>query len=339
MTETFRLRKSVKYQGIAFAAIFLAVLIAYSSIFFLKEPARHGFKGEHSVAIVGGMGLAVFGTMFLLSVYPWAAYYMEQFTIDGTTLSIRSMLQNRQFDVSELQSVKWRAYPAGGSILFHAWSFKVRLDLYGYAKPDRLRIIRALHELLPPHLQEGWSLFCHKVALPLRDGKPYIVRAEPSAQFCTITRRRYDRMLVVGFPLSLAVAAVLWVGLDQRQFLVLPLLIIAAWLLLRFSVPPGGGSEVRVGSTSQGRALFIGYGTVVSALLLMIGLTLFGVKKPIACGIGCAVLAAGVPPMMHWLLKADKQRRTADEQAAASAPALWQECEGAGAKVAQGGTT
>jgi hypothetical protein len=37
----------------AFTAIFLIALVAYSSIFFLDEPAKHGFKERHSVAVVG----------------------------------------------------------------------------------------------------------------------------------------------------------------------------------------------------------------------------------------------------------------------------------------------
>ena len=68
MTETFRLRKSVKHQRMTFAALFFAAMVGYGSIFFLEEPAKHGFKGEHSVVIVGGMGLAVFGTMLLMSI-------------------------------------------------------------------------------------------------------------------------------------------------------------------------------------------------------------------------------------------------------------------------------
>ena len=56
MSETFRLRKTVKYQGMAFTTVFLAALVGYSSIFFLEEPAKHGFKGEHFVAVVDGVG-------------------------------------------------------------------------------------------------------------------------------------------------------------------------------------------------------------------------------------------------------------------------------------------
>lgn len=172
MNETFRLAKKVKYQGMACTACFLAAVLGYSTIFFLEEPAKHGFKGEDSVAFVGWMGIAVFGTMLLVSIYIWAAYYVERFTINGTTLSVRSMFQNRRFDACDIQSLRWRVYPKGGSIRFRILGCNARLDFDGYENHDRLQIIRALRELVPSEMQEGWPIFCHKVALPLGDGKP-----------------------------------------------------------------------------------------------------------------------------------------------------------------------
>jgi hypothetical protein len=333
MSETFRLRKWVKYQGMAFTAIFLVALFGYSSVFFLEEPAKHGFRGEHSVAIVGGMGLSVFGSMLLMSIYLWAAYYVERFTINGTTLSIRSLLQSRQFDVSELQRQKWRVHPVGGSILFRVLGSKARLDLYGYAKDDRLKIIRALHELVPAQVQEGWPLFCHQVALPLRDGIPSIVRSEQSSKLYTITRKRYDRMLVFGFPLSVALAIAMWASLDLWQFFVLPFLAIAAWILLRFHVPREGRSEARLTSTPLGRAHLIGWGAIVSSQILLLGLALLDVAKPIACSIACILLVAAIPPMLYFNFKSAKQRRTEVEQTAELASARWQQGEGAAANT------
>jgi hypothetical protein len=324
MNQTFRLQKTVKYQGMAFTAVFLAAILGYTSIFFIKEPAKHGFKGPHSVAFVGWMGIVVFGTMTLASIYMWAAYYVERLSINGTTLSIRSILQKRQFEISELQCLKWRIHPFGGSILFRMLGSKTRLDLRGFGIDDRLRIIRALHDLVPSHVQEGWPLFCHKVALPLRDGKPSIVRADPSAGYFTITRKRYDRMLSVALPLSVVLAVFLWASLKLWQFTALPLLVIAAWLLLRFDVPAEGKSEVRLTSTSQGRGQLIGMGAVVLSLLLMIGLALVGVGKSIACGVTLVVLLLAFPPMLFLFHKADKQRRIADERAAEPASLEWE---------------
>jgi hypothetical protein len=303
----------------------LAVLIGYISLFFLDEPAKHGFKREHSAAVLGGAGIALFGTMLLGSLYMWTAYYVERFTITGSVISIRSMLQNCQFDISELQALKWQNYPAGGGIRFRILGSKARLDLNGYSESDRLRIVRALRGLVPSDVQEGWPMFCHKVALPLRDGKPSIVRREPNATFYPINRKRYDRILIVALPLSVALAIGFWLRLKLWEFAAMPFLVIAAWLLLRFNVPAKGRTETRLTSTSHGMASIIGMGGVVLSQLLMIGLALLGVDKSIACWTGLAVLLATFPPMLFFLHKADKQRRIGDEQAAELAPLEWME--------------
>jgi hypothetical protein len=327
MHETFRLKKSVKYQGMAFSAIFLAVVVAYGSVFFLKEPAKHGFNGKYSVAIAGGMGLVIFGTMLLLSLYVWAAYYVERITIKGTTLWVRSMLQDRQFDVSELRCLKWRAQPPGGSIHFHVLGSKTRVDFYGYAGDDRLQIIRALRDLVPLEMQEGWPAFCHKVALPLRDGEPQL-EYEPTAMLCTITRGRYDRQLVRGVPVMIAVATVLWAWLNAWQFFVLPFVFLAGELLLRFNVPPAGRREPTVTSTPQGRGVLLAYGAGTGAMLLMIGLPLIGVGKTIAMVTAYVLIGTVFPPLIYSVLTADKRRRAAEAEAVQLAPTLWQQGEG-----------
>jgi hypothetical protein len=330
MNETFRLQKKIKYQGIACTGFFAAVLMGYSSFFFLEDPAKHGFKGEHAAVAIGGFGVAVFGAMLLMSMYLWTAYYVERFTINGTMLSIRSMLQNRQFDASELQALEWRSYPAGGAILFRVLGSKARLDLHGYSEDDRLRIIRVLRDLVPSHVQQGWPMFCQKVALPLRDGEAWTMRQEPTAQFCTITRQRYDRMLLVALPLSLALTA--WLGwrLGLWQFAALPVVVVAAWLLLRFNTPVAGRTVTRLTSTAHGRGSIIGWGGVVISQVLMIGLRLLGAEKSTACWAALAVLLATFPPMLYLLHQGDKRRRDADLQASEWTDAQWRGGEAAG---------
>ena len=327
MNVTFRLRKMVKYQGMAYSTLFLAALIGCISIFFLEEPAKHGFKDAQSVARVGGLGVVVSSTMLILSIYTWLSYYVERFRFDGTLLSIRSMLQNRQFDVSEIECVRWKVYPIGGRIRFRVYGSRACLDLHGYSRSDRLRIIRALRNLVPVNKQQDWPMFCHKVAVPLRDGVPAVVRSDPSAEWCTINRRRYDRMLVICLPLSVALAVFVWWAFNLWQFLALPFLAVIAWVLLRYDVPQEGRAKKRLTSTSQGRAQLIGCVAVVSSQLLMVGLSLMGFGKLIACGTACVVLTLTCPPIMYLSLKSERHRKALDNQASQLAPTIWQEGE------------
>jgi hypothetical protein len=261
--------------------------------------------------------------MLLISVYLWAAYYVERFTISGTTLSIRSMLQNHQFDVSELESLIWRIRPVGGSIVFRVSGTKSRLDLYGYANDDRLRIIKALHDLVPISVQEGWPEFCHKVALPLRDRRSLLERGDLPPKYFKITRKRYDRMAAIAFPLSILVAVVPWIWLNVLEFFALPILVIGMWLLVRFHVPPDGLAETRLTLSSVSRFQRIAWGAILGTPLLMAGLRIWGVEESTAYLIGSIVMGSALLPLLYLQHKADQQQRIADEQAAPSAPGLW----------------
>jgi hypothetical protein len=43
MEQTFRLKKSVKYLGMAGSIVSLAAMVWGVSIFYLKDPVKHGF--------------------------------------------------------------------------------------------------------------------------------------------------------------------------------------------------------------------------------------------------------------------------------------------------------
>jgi hypothetical protein len=327
MNKTFRVRKAFFYQGIGGSAFFLAAVIGSVGLFFLPDPAEHGFNGQQSVAMVGGMGVAVCGTMLLVSLYVVAAYYVERFTIQGTRISIRSVFRNHEFDVSEVQSLKWIAYPRGGRICFRLSGSTARFDLSEYNEADRLDMIRSLHDLVPPQVQDNWPLYCHKVALPLRDGRAYVVRTSTVRQYCTISRKRYDRMLAIGLPVAVVLAVVLWAWLKTNEVIVLPFVVIGFWLLLRFHVPREGGTAERLTTNAQGYAAFIMLGAIMGSQLVVIGLRLWGIEKSTSCGVGCIILVPAVCVEVYLLHKAEKQRRAADEQAAQSAVADWQQGE------------
>jgi hypothetical protein len=131
-------------------------------------------------------------------------------------------------------------------------------------------------------------------------------------------------MLVFALPLSAALAAFLWRWLSDWRLVLLPLLVIGAWLLLRYQVPPEGRAEVRLTSTSTGRAQLFGWLTIVTSQCAMVGLAWLGFNKSLACGTGLVLAVTAFPPFIYLLVKADKQRRLAEEEAAKSAPIEWQ---------------
>jgi len=144
-------------------------------------------------------------------------------------------------------------------------------------------------------------------------------------------------MLAFVLPTSILVATALWAWLDLLQIFALPFLVIAAWLLLRFHVPPEGHRELKVTSLPHSRALFIGLGLYLCSPILLPGLLwllvwllgLLGVGKDTAGAIVCVPLVATLPPVFYWIYKSDKRQRNVDKQAAELAEVRWHQGEGA----------
>lgn len=309
MNATFHLSPKVKHQGIGCALLFLVAVVGYSSLLFLAEPEQHGFKGRPSVLVVSGMGIVVFGSMLLLSLYMWASYHATLFSINDTKITIQKLFQNHELGVNDLKLLKWRVYPSRGSVLFRTSSSKSSIALDGFSRADRLKIIRILRAFVSDQLQEGWPLFCHKVALPLRDGKPSILRSEPNAKLYTITRTRYDRILFIALPLSIALALLLWLQLDLPQSFVLPAFVLLLWLYIRSNIPSEGYVTTRLLSTSHGWFSLISWGAIVASQLLMISLILFDVSKETACWASVIVLLVAFPPMLYFMCRSEKEQK------------------------------
>ncbi len=324
---TCRPRKAILYQGLFYAVLFLGATVGYASLFFLDNPARQGFKGGWNAATLGGAGIAVFGLMFVLSLYTILTYYVERFAVDGSTFFVRSVFQNRQFDRTEIQSVQWKTSPNGGNLRFRAFGRTARLDLHGFDREDRLQIIRIVREMVPVTNQKGWNKFCHHIALPLRDDTSAMERVDDSIETVLVTRRRYDRLVCLLLPLSIVVAVLLWWWTALPQFFVLPPSVVGFWLLLRFSIRKEGSRTQRLTSHPAGRAQLAAWIAIALTQLLMVVLLVAGAGKNLVCTIGLVFLLVGMIPMFIWLLRASKQQKAADQRGAETADAEWQRGE------------
>jgi hypothetical protein len=317
MQLALRPRKSIKYLGI-FATVFFALaVIGYGSLFFVDEPTAHGFKSDRAAAVMATFGVILFSVFFLLSLFTWASYHVEQFSIEGTRISLRSVVRNLSFDAEDLHKLSWQT-PLGRAIAFQTAMGKAKLDLTNYERAARLQIIRLLRDLVPKERQERWPEFCQRVALPLRDGVPARARANPLIPVTTITRSRYDRLFIAALPVVTAAAVSLGLTLGFWQLLLLPFVMAGFWLLLRLSVPPEGRRFV-----CATRLQLIGALSMPLSMVTLIGLRLAGFEKPAACWVALAVMLPAVIPMMRQLLQDESRRRAEDELASATAPSEW----------------
>lgn len=324
MDETFRPRKAILFVAIACSVFSLAMIAGCTSIFFLENPKEHGFNGEHSVLFVGGMGLAVSVFFLLLSLYMLAVYFVERFSICGTTLTLRTVLRNHRFNVSDLERLIWKRH-GGGRVVFRCQHEKPYLDLHGYSIEDRLRVVSALRDLVPHDRQEGWPEFCHHVALRLRRFLESQTQRELMPGEMRITRSRYDRVAMIAVPSSVILAVAVGLGIGRWQFLALPALLIGFWGLLRSTVPMTGLVERRLTATPSGRAFTFYYLIFLIPPITGVALSFWGVEKSIVRAIMLAGAVISAVPVLHLCYKEDKKRRVADVEGLRTAPERWLE--------------
>ena len=310
MQQSFRPQRSTIYFLLAGVA-FSFVLLTGSIFIYLNDGS--GSKTRAAI-----MCLAVFGFMLSVSLYTLAYYFVERVTFRGTHVTIRTLFGTRDVDLDQLDSLSWRYPPIHGAIHVLAVDKRTKLSLHGYAKSDRLQIIRILRDLAPFEKQFGWPEFCHHVALPLRDGAAYGDRDGPASRKFTITRRRYHRAALIGVPLTLVVVLPVAIGLDVWLRLFLPIAVFGCWLLVRFIIPPAGEVHVHNG-TVESFASFVAYLLVAAALIA----NPLRLDQPALFVTGLTVMGAAWVAMLILNARSDRRRGGEDACAATDAPRIW----------------
>lgn len=319
MQETFRLVKGVRIVGFLIVAFCLLLCVASANLLFVDDPFGEGRSGVGT----GILGLCVFSPMLVWSCFLLASYYTDRFSIEGNKLTVRSNFQNRQFEVSDIETLRWMIHPNGGCVLFHVKGTYVRLNFSGRNTDDRLRIIRILRNSVPAELQVGWSIFCHKIALRLRDGFLAIARSEPSTPSRLKKRHRYNLLLLIAAPVSLVVAVSLADRFLMREFLALPVLVVAALIFLRSWDPKSRRTEVTPHSRWRNRANIFGAIGILGSTVAMFAVKLCELGTTAWSYLPIAVALASFPPLVFCLMKVDKERLKEDEALAEASVAAW----------------
>ncbi len=326
MEELFRLKRSLPPQG-WFISVFASAMIAVGlwTLFGIK-PGEHGYPNWRSIYIGGGAMLAMGSVILFGGLWILLASRREAIILSGSRFVNRGLFGERSFDLSEVEHLKWRNWPAGGSIAVRVAGRKIGIEISTYETTARLRIIEYFYRGIPADRQENWPAFCHRIALPLRDGvSPMKRRLEVRGSLTPrstvlITRRRYDTAGVVCTAITAIVSIILWQQFNIPQaFSLLPFVVIF-WLVLRYSIPATGREELTLRS----------YGFTLP--MLYIG----------ALGIGGTILAAvlKLPQFVSWLCflaifagmmifayKLDRNDRQTDRLAGEIANEMWQRGE------------
>ena len=111
-----------------------------------------------------GLAAAFFGAFWgfwvLLSGYVLLLYRQYSLSIDGKRIRQVGVFSDRTFFCQNVSEIKWKRYPAGGTIWLSDQSSKLKIDLGNSTKEDRKEIIDRMRGLIAHDLQVGWEEFC-----------------------------------------------------------------------------------------------------------------------------------------------------------------------------------
>jgi hypothetical protein len=263
-----------------------------------------------------------------MAVYLLVAYRIECLTVADSYISVRSVFKHHRFDVSQLDCLTWNGR-ARKSIRFEALGRKSKFYLDSYSPSDQLQMIRLLHELVPVEKQVGWPVFCHTVAIRLRERQSGADAQALSPGQISIHRNRYDRFFAVAVPLSVVLVTAFWWTTGLNNLAPVPIFLIAMWLLLRYSTPTGGLVDWRATARPEGRTMLLGFAILLLAQVVIVAGSVLG-NRDLACTIAIAFLLAVLPIVIIRLHTLEKRRHAEVAIAAESAPLRWEQGESVG---------
>jgi len=282
--------------------VITALLLAVA--FYVELHSERPFAGQRRTPALGLIALGFIFCFMALWTLDFARFHGEVLFITDESIATRWPFKKRLLNLGEIEKLRWTRLKQAARVQLMSRDEKVWVELSAFTAPDRLRIIRLLRKLVPEVRQEDWPLFCHRVALPLRDGISSRERLwretgnPPDSAFVMITRRRYDRLLAFALPLALIVAGVgCWCG--YPVFLACPVVVAAHWLAMRLRIPRQGRRELRFMKDRSARPL--GLAMIVLFACLFLGIVvprLLNFSKNTAEW----VLLASVSPATLWML-------------------------------------
>ncbi|MCA9020042.1 MAG: hypothetical protein KDA74_07875, partial [Planctomycetaceae bacterium] len=167
--------------------------------------------------------------------------------------------------------LRWIASPSGG-IKLKTLTKKIRIYLKNFPCEDRLRIVEYIRAQIPEPDQEGWDLFCHRVAMPLRRYDPQALPV-PDNDEVLLTRKRWDRLLIPWI-LLFTVGGILaaW-KFNLPHLLSAPLLPMILWLSMRYSTPKQGMVSQKLSADKETSSFLIfSGGMLIVYLTILVGL-------------------------------------------------------------------
>jgi hypothetical protein len=228
MDETFRVRRSLLVESLCGVLFFLTVGAA--ALYMIRT-----FNSPHPVAMACLL-LVVPSFMVGLAAWMLVGYWRSELTIQGESLTLRGVVQDKAINLREVTGVHWRIWPDPGSVVFRTTSARLVINIGDYETEARERIILYLRSVLHPEIQAGWNFFVYR----RERFKPRTPGTKPGPDEVLLKRDRWDRQLSPFLVAAGLAGAVIWWFTGSPGWFALPLAPLGFWALFRFTTPTEG---------------------------------------------------------------------------------------------------
>ncbi len=273
-TNTFHIRKSVLYGGASNLAFAISVFVAWvcGIRVCVDQEAR---------MFIGLCGPILWGSLLLASTAMLIDYWRYRLTIDKGRIVLRGIFRHKEVDLVDVMEARWLV-PKGRLRLRTPFE-NLTIVFDNFESRQRLWLIRFFRQHTPEPAQKDWELFCHGVALPLRDPKPNAPRS-PGPDEYLYTRRHWDWLCVCMFAVVAVVCGIIAIWSFEPPLVVgVFATAVLAWLW-RFRISKHGEVHKRPSVDNRGflRFIFVSMG-VATGLHLTLAQILPGQAAALMC--------------------------------------------------------
>jgi hypothetical protein len=153
-----------KYLWIGAFLLAFFLLMGITSVVVALTSADGSFARPEAAAIIFG---CFWSAWVLLSIYVLAFYLRARLRISATAITTVGVFRTATVLLDEITSARWRAWPAGGSLVLRGPTGRVVIEFAAYS--DGPNLVPFFREALRPEVQHGLERF-EATSVPTSEG-------------------------------------------------------------------------------------------------------------------------------------------------------------------------
>ena len=151
------MRPYFRNVGLVCTAFFAVVGLVSTLVAYLNVDGS--FAHPKLAALIFGLFWSAF---FCLGVWLLLLYYKYRLFVNNLSLRQKGVLFDRRVDVNLVDELKWRRFPAGGSVRLSGMFGVLKIELGNFNIVDRGSIVTFLRHAISETRQTGWLEFCEQ---------------------------------------------------------------------------------------------------------------------------------------------------------------------------------